>query len=167
MPITNPGGNAQMDFIEPMLFADSSAASLTANTAYLLRFRVAEAIPVTKLVYKIAVSSGNVDVGIFTSTDLTNFTLLASSGSTAAAATNAVAEVTLTAGVTLVPKTDYWLAFVTDNTTLTLFRVLLNFTGGSTLGGLKSRFISKASLFPLASFATPAVSANGIWMMAY
>lgn len=152
MPITYPPPGAQQDtIIEPMdprFF--TTPAAITANLAYLVKFRVQRATTATGLAFYIGTAAGNADVGIFTSTNGTNFTLLGSSGSTAASGSSTTQAINLTANVPLVPYTNYWAAIVGDNVSLTIARI----SGAGTLNLLNKTAIAKAGLFPLATFTT-------------
>lgn len=155
MPVIIPaavGGNQDL-FIEPMdpRFFTATSAYSGASTAYLLKFRLSKATTATSLTYSVGAASGNVDLGIFTSTDNLNFTLLGSSGSTASAGTNANQTIALTANVNLVPGVNYWAAISSDNTTLTVAQI----SNASAVSVLSKAVLSKASLFPLATFVTP------------
>jgi hypothetical protein len=64
-----------------------------------------------------------------------------------------VQSVALTAGYTLQPGVDYWLALATDSATFACLRLAAVSTG---VGGAGNKVLVKTSLFTLATFATPA-----------
>ena len=95
-----------------------------------------------------AAVSGNVDMGIYTSTG----TRLVSTGSTAQSGTSVLQTATCTA--TLIQPGDYYLGFACDNTTSTFGRVAI--------GAIPTRsqgIVQMAAAFPLPASATFAVSA--------
>lgn len=156
MPIITqaPPGGAQFDFVSthgPVARTVSIAAGTqTANSASLGLVRVGRPILITNLSIYIGTASGNVDVGIFTKSG-TTFTLVASSGSTAAAGTAAIQTIPLTAVYTLSPGIDYYFGEVADNGTVTIGR---SSAVAVTVPGLGVENGIKATLFPLATFTT-------------
>lgn len=163
-----PPGLDQMDFIEPFPSSGgASASALTANTAYMARFRAKKAITISQAYVHAATSSGNVDVGFYSSSDGgATLTRLASSGSTACPATNTTSAIALSASINLLPGVDYWWVFAADNVTATFLRQALNFTGGAAHGLIKKRVMSLASQFPLPASMSPiAGNTNIIWFL--
>lgn len=138
----------------------SAAAWPVANTATLTKVRTAKPITVSSVTIFIGAAAGNVDVGIYSLTGST-WNRLASSGSTAAAGTNAVQTINLTAPIALSPHVDYWIAVVADTTTtLTIGRL----APPAALGGFGNGNVSKASSFPLPSqITTPAATSYTPW----
>lgn len=125
---------------------------LTQNAAHLVNVRVGKPLPVTTAEFYVTVQNGNINAGLF-SFDGTNFVLLASTGSTAVGAANAVQSVALTTGYTLQPGVDYWVALATDSASFQCLRVAAISTG---VGGSGNKVLVKTSLFVLATFDTPA-----------
>ncbi len=155
MPITNPASDGgQFDFVSShgvvTRTASIAAGTQTANSASLILVRVGRPIRLTSLSIYIGGASGNVDVGIFTRSG-TTYTLVASSGSTAAAGTNAMQTIALTAAYTLSPGTDYYFGEVADNGTVTIGR---SSAVSATVPAIGVENGIKASLFPLATFTT-------------
>lgn len=97
----------------------AAPSTLTANRAYLVPLPpVAIATAITAVLFQVGIQSGNVDVGLYSTTDWATFTRVASSGSTAcpaAAFRNAIAL-----SATLQPGTQYLLAFAADNGVATI-----------------------------------------------
>lgn len=165
MPITQAAGGDQMDFIETYnATTASTAGAVVANDANFQRVRVAKPIAVTTMAYLVGTASGNVDLGIYDSSDGgTTLTRLASTGSTAASGSTAIQAIALTASLVLVPGKDYWLAFAADNATITAVRV------GPTAAYIarKQRSFLKASSFPLpASVASLSGGIRFFWLEA-
>lgn len=152
---SNPGYYATLD---PWL-SNLSAAAATANRAHLYRIpKLAVAKTITKLSVFIGGASGNLDLGIYTTTDFATFTRLGSSGSTAVAGTNAVQTVS---GLSLaVPANVAWfLAVAADNATATFAR--LGSTSDVALKNYPTRAFYKASSFPLPSSLTSMNALDG------
>ena len=151
--IASTGGD-QFDFVSshgPITRTASIAAGTqTANSASLILVRVGRPITITSLTIYIGTASCIVDVGIFTRSG-TTYTLVASSGSTAAAGTNATQTIALTAAYTLQPGIDYYFAEVADNGTVTIGR---SSAVAATVPAIGVENGIKASLFPLATFTT-------------
>jgi hypothetical protein len=119
----------------------------SANAATLMRFRLAEDVPVAKVAIGIGAQSGNVDVGFFTS-DGTTATPLWRSGSTPVAAVG-YQEFTPTP-FTLPAGTDLYAVLAADNTVAT-FRVATTGASSAKYGNL---LLTMASAFPLPSSFT-------------
>jgi hypothetical protein len=120
----------------------------SANRAYFNKVRPVAAKFITQLSTSIAVSSGNLDLGIFAA-DGTNGapgTMLASTGSTASPGTGK-RNLSLTAGVWVLPGVDYWFSEAADNTTITFDALNPAIIHGATY--------QQDSLFPLATVASP------------
>lgn len=147
MPITNaPPGGDQLDFVEPYPRTLVTGASAATASAYFFRFRVAKPLTLSKVTYYIGAASGNVDAGYYDSADGgVNLARLASAGSTAASGSNTTQQLTMTASIVVVPNKDYWIAFASDNATLTIGR-LAQFAPVSLLGNFA---LVRASVFPL------------------
>lgn len=148
---------AQFDYAAtgPVQAFPAVAAWPSANNATLTKVRVSRPVLVSSIVVGIGTSSGNIDAGIY---DLvgTTWTRRASAGSTAAAGTNALQTLAMTAPVWLTPGKDWWIAVVADNTTITLARAAFP----SSIGLDSNQNFSKGSSFPLpATIVTPAASA--------
>lgn len=146
-------GGSQMSYVESYDGRTlTTNGTLTQNAAHLVNFRVDSALPVTTAEFYVTVQHGNINAGLF-SFDGTNYVLLASTGSTAAGAANAVQSVALTAGYTLQPGIDYWLALATDSASFACLRLAAISTA---VGGAGNKILVKTSLFALETFATPA-----------
>lgn len=130
--------------------ASIAAGTQTANSASLVLVRVSKPVLITNLSLYIGGASGNVDVGIFTRNG-TTYTLVASSGSVAAAGTNAIQTIPLTAPYWLMPGVNYYFGEVADNATVTIGRTSAVSSSVPAVG-LENGI--KASLFPLATFTT-------------
>jgi len=115
-------GREQPAWLETCDPRDPSAtlATLAANTAYLSLIRPSAPIRIVSLVVEIGGNFGNIDLGIFTSTDDATFTLLASTGPTTSVGTNSLQTIALTSAVTLPPGTSYWFAVSADNAIVTI-----------------------------------------------
>lgn len=129
--------------------ADSISTSGVANTAYLVALApITTPTTITKLRLDIGTSSGNLDVGIYTTVDGANFTRLASLGTTASPGTG-VRDFDITDTI-MYPGTRYWFAFAADNNTLDLYRYQ-----GAAIAMASGFGRTKATSFPLpASIAT-------------
>lgn len=125
-----------------------------ANTAILVKVRVAKPVRVASIVVGIGTASGNVDAGIYDS-DGTTWTRRASSGSTAAAGTNAMQTLAMTTPIWLTPGKDWWIAVAADNTTVTMPRAALN----SFLSADAQQNIAKVTSFPLPATLTALTTA--------
>lgn len=112
-----PGFDLFVGPVDPRVAGN--ALTVAANTAYLMAFSVSAPVVVTQARIMCAVSSGNVDVGVYD----TAGTRLGSTGSTAVGAANVAQTINLTAPVTLVPGRRYFAAIVADNATVTFFGV--------------------------------------------
>lgn len=156
---TSPVGVHQLARVEPISGVEPTytVSTVTQNGAFLIRFRLARAATFTKMGYYVGAAAGNVDLGLYTgNTAEDTFTRIASTGTTAAAGTNAVQEIALTASITLQAGIDYWAAFATDSATVTLAR--LN-SGLTNLVGNGNKVITKATSFVLpTSIATPSAT---------
>ncbi len=165
MPITQPSSNAQLDFIQsaPLGTENGAAVYTSANLAILTRFRVAKAMTITTMTCFVQTASGSLDMGIYTSVDFTTYSRLGSTGSTLAAGSSVNQAVALTASVTLQPGVDYFLAFASDNTTLSIGRLVTV----AAIGGYKNQNLSKAASFPLPStISSPGQQAYVPWVAA-
>lgn len=124
--------------------APGSATWPAANQARYYPFQVVESFSVVSLAtYNGATASGNVDVGIYSSSG----TLLVSSGSTAQSGTSTLQTFSLT---TTLARGKYFMATACDNTTATFFR---NNIGDSTRCEMAGIYM-QSSAFPLPSTAT-------------
>lgn len=158
-------GREQPSWLETFDPRDPSAAlaTLAANTAYLSLIRPSAPIRISSLVVEIGGASGNIDFGVFTSTDASTFTLLASTGSTASAGTNALQTIALTSAVTLTPGISYWFSVAADNAIVTILRLGANANHVAAIAA-GSRSVAKGSLFPLATFSSPSTTAVTPWI---
>lgn len=148
--------------LEPMDPRYVTAASAIAgiSTAYLIKFRVQKPTIATALSIYVGAASGNVDLGIFSSTDGVAFTLLGSTGSTLSAGTNAAQTINLPVNVLLAPGTNYWAALAADNTTLTVGQI----ANASGVAAINKTALTKAALFPLAGFSTASASGRAPYL---
>lgn len=137
-----------------------SSTTVTADLAYLLRFAVPTPMTVSVMEYYCATAAGNVDLGIFTTTDFTAFTLLASTGATLAAGASAIQAISLTASIVVVPGVEYYAALVGNNAGLTIGRT----APLSAVVGPTRMCFQKAALDPLATFSTPTNGTLMAWM---
>ena len=154
MPIVTqagPLGGSDFPYVRPYplnAFTAAVAAWPAISQAFFFRVRVAKSISITTISFFVGTASGNVDVGVFTSTDGgSTLTLARSSGSTAVAGSSAWQDVALTSAYVLNPGIDYWLAISVDNTTCTSYRVAVQ----APIMLRKNMGLIKASLFPLAN----------------
>lgn len=140
--------NYQVPYIGEASSAPNSAANVgTANRAWFKAVEVRTTDEVTGIRLGVAVSSGNIDVGLYDS----SLVRIASSGSVACPATNTKSTVAFTAPVTVNPGI-YYLAITADNTTATFSR-----SGTDSIMGLGYQDTS----FPLPSSATLSYLAIG------
>lgn len=117
-----------------------------ANYAYAWAFQVTRRVTVTKARYWAgSVSSGNVDLGIYT--DGVTGNRLASTGSTAMGSAYGQREIDLTAAVTLVPGVRYWATISCDNTTAKFFGA--GAAASQAGGGDAYSVINTSGMFPL------------------
>lgn len=151
---------ARIDAIDSLVgavaFAHADASgdiACTANGAAYYRFTVLRRVKVNRFVVRIGVTSGNIDVGIYSPDGTGGIagTKLVSSGSTAASGSGTrqsitIAETTLAVGV-------YWAGIAADNATLTL--------AGNSRAGAFLFAHSQATAFPLPSSATPVAGTGG------
>jgi hypothetical protein len=158
-------GGQQMPYVEsiPGIVGANTPAALTANAAYFFRVRVAAPLTVTKISFMVGTASGNVDAGIYASTDGgVTLTRLVSAGSTAAAGSSAIQSLTI-ATTTLVPGVDYWLAFAVDNATATIGKTTVQ----NAISNRFARGNAKTSSFPLpSSVASLTANGNALWLEA-
>ena len=101
--------------------AAPASQTISSDTAYLVMLPPLDRnITITKIVLNIATSSGNLDVGVYSTTDGATFTRVVSLGSTASPGTGQqkldIADTALSAG------TRYGLAFAFDNGTAAFYR---------------------------------------------
>jgi hypothetical protein len=132
----------------------TAAAALTANTAYLLKFRVRSKTRVKTISALVGTSSGNSDVGIYRSNG-TTLTRMTSSGATVIAGTGAE-QIHALADVWLLPGVDYYLAYAADNATATIHRVAVT----AAWGNVQKRAVSIATSYPLPATITLASTAG-------
>lgn len=162
MPVGGAQSNSAVYPIDPRTF--TAAGALAANTGYLLKFRVAREITVSKIKLRCvsAAGGGNVDVAIHTS-DGTTWTKVAGP-SAVAAVSAAVMTFTLTAAYTLVPFTDYWVSMSCSEATSTFVRISVV---AADIGGLDNLCILRGTEHPFnASFTGPSNSniAPFLWL---
>lgn len=167
MPITMPAGLGQLPWFAPIPpnGITSAQAFPTANAAYGFRGRVSAPLAVSKIQYSVGAAAGNVDLGIYTSTDEgTTLTRIASTGSTAVSGSSTTQTINLTAAVTLAPGVDYWLFITADTiTTLTIPRSSIP----AAVGNPGNYYCSKASSFPLpSSIGSPLTSTIMFYLVA-
>jgi hypothetical protein len=150
--------SAQPARIESMpVYVATGAFTPVANQAYLSSFRVGKTLTISTLSIFVAVSSGNVDLGIYRS-DGTTLTKIASTGSTVVAGTAAWQTIALTASVVLVPGYRYYLAAeFSVGATISVHRSQIN----ATVAELDKRAVSIAvGSFPLPATITLASTAG-------
>ena len=147
-------------FVEtiPAALVNSVGSVAVGNQAVYALVRVPGNKPlvVTTATWYIGAAAGNIDVGVGTISG-TTFTLLASTGSTAASGTNARQSASLTSSVVLVPDTDYYLAFVASTTTTLTVGRFVNTAG---IVGIDCYY--KASEQPLTSGVTVSAGTNSV-----
>ena len=142
-----PPSGGQLPYVSTLSFdAATGVSTFAANTVVVTRFRVFAPISVNQATVFIGTASGNIDIGVWRSNE-TTLTLLTSTGSTAAAGTNATQTIALLSAVTLLPGIDYYAGCVPNNATVTFGRAAVN-AAFSTLG---KRSVSIGSAFPLAT----------------
>lgn len=138
-----------------------SATTVGANFLICYRVRVNKALTVATATWFVGTANGNLDVGLYTS-DGSTLTLAASTGSTAAAGTNALQTANLDTSVPLVAATDYYIGLITDSATLALGRI----AGLAVINNLDKIGIVKAVTYAtdsgLPSSATLASLSTGI-----
>lgn len=152
------GGNADQNPqaanvlpVDPRL---GGTAALTANQAYFVKFRVlAPRLIGAITVFIGGTSSGNVDVGLFSGSS-TLLTKIATSGSTVAGPANAAQKIAISPSWA-VPGVDYFLAFVQDNGTNIVGRLIAS---GAGMASLDDSVLAKASSFPLGDTVASAVA---------
>jgi hypothetical protein len=163
-----PGPSGRIPIVEPNEHAHMTAAvaTTTQNAVFLYRFRVSQPLKLTKAAFCVGAANGNVDMGIYTSADLVNFTRVASAGSTAAAGTNTTQGLTFTAPYVVVPGVDYFLAFATDSATITVAQAIapLSAPAEYTKRGLR-KLAAWSSGLP-ASISTPVGVGLYLWLAA-
>lgn len=152
------GGN-QMPFVETCpYYAVASSTAPGANFLVCFRVRVAKPTPLSAITAYVATQNGNVDVGVYQS-DGTTLTKIASSGSTAVGAAGAPQTIALTAGVSLQPGIDYYLAAIVDGTaSLGRAAALV----AAAVGLVDKQAVTKAQTFPLPATATLASLSSGL-----
>lgn len=142
---------AQPELLLPMygglsvVYAPGTA--FTANTAYLMPFMpLTASVTLSSLVVRVTTSSGNIDWGIYSTTDNATFTKVATAGSTACPGAALNTQLALTASLKV--GTRYYYAIAADNGTA----IMDGFTGSSPaplVYGFK-----KAASFPLPASIT-------------
>lgn len=149
---TWPVGGGQRPFIPAYdtWLANVAAAAIAANTAYLWSFRVTDAIPLSGLTVNIGASAGNVDAGLYTSTDDgVTLTRLVSNGGIASPGTG-WQRITY-ASTWAVPGVDYWMAFAGSSASLTLLR---GANPSATTSARHARHVTKGTSYPLPATIT-------------
>lgn len=139
-----------------------TTGTLTANTAYGFRFRVAKRTMFSKITVKHgATVAGNLDAGLYEWDGATTWTRVASSGSIAAAGVNDVQALAFTAPYECLPDVDYFGEVVSDSATHTLIRL-----SASSAAGVGLLSVSKGSVnLPLpATIEGMTGSAVTVWM---
>jgi hypothetical protein len=136
--------------------AAASATWHSANRATFIPFRIPRATIVKELFYITgSASSGNIDMGIYTS----DFTRIVSSGSTAQGASAQTVYI-LDITDTLLERGTYYLAVAMDNTTGTMMRQNTSAAGGARLG-----MATMNTAFPLPATVTAVTPATGYMPM--
>lgn len=129
-----------------LIQAEADLGAFGTNVAYLLPMNpLTEDVLVTSLINYIVTSSGNIDLGIYSTTDAATFTRVVSLGSTASPGTG-TREYTALTDTPLYRGTRYYFAYAADNNTIRVAGVSNVGTGIATYAGY-----SKASSFPLPS----------------
>lgn len=127
----------------------AAAAALTANQAYLMPMEpVARPTRITHLMAALGGSTDNVDFGVYSTTDFSTFTRVASTGAVAFPGTGAQ-RIALTAAFTAMPGTHYYVACSFAGTTATI--VSRAASGTSVGGGNTGGALTKATSHPLPS----------------
>ena len=133
-----------------------AAGNLNQATYYLVRVPGSKPLRVTTATWYVGAAAGNVDAGIGTISG-TTFTLLGSTGATAASGTNARQSAALTSAVSLMPDRDYYIALSVSNVdTLTVGR----FVNLNALFGIDCYY--KASEQPLTTGVTVSAGTNSV-----
>lgn len=118
----------------------TGTGTVTGNRVYLRRFQVARPFLLSNIGVFVQSASGNLDVGVYSSTDNgENLTRVASAGSTAVAGTAALQTLPMTTPTWLIPGTDYFRGFVVDNGTAEFLRIAPGGAALSFVGRLASR----------------------------
>jgi hypothetical protein len=132
----------------------TTAASQTANAAFLTAFWVGIETTVTSAIFSVGASSGNCDVGIYDNAG----TLLASTGSVAPG--TSIETWPLNTSVTLYPGVKYWAAIAADNNTMTFHGVACTATAVAA-SPLVAAHVSVATSFPLPATITIGSTVGG------
>lgn len=134
--------------------AAQAAATGTGNTAYLVALpAIVAPTTITKLRINLDVSSGNLDVGIYSTTNGSDFTRVTSLGTTASPGTgDRTFDITDTV---LYPGTRYWFAFAGSDGTISPYRY-----GTGPAISVSGIGRSKATSFPLPATISAASAAN-------
>lgn len=112
----------------PIMHFTGAVGVLSANPVYLYKLpQVAVPFLVTRIGYCVGVAAGNVDAGLYTRSG-TTYTRVASSGSTAAAGSSVMQDLTMTTPYTINPGQELFVAFGTDSATITLLRLSASVT---------------------------------------
>lgn len=129
----------------------TSATFSTANMALLMPLEVVTASQsIIGILVRVVTQSGNYDIGIYSTTDNSTFTRVASKGSTAVPAAASVG-LSFSSPVTLTAGTMYYLGFAVDNTTTIFATFTANINPGASAVGY-----TKTASFPLPSSITGA-----------
>lgn len=142
-----PFSGGQMPFIASDVNSlGFSAGSYPAtNRAFFMRFRVFAPVTLTQMVYGVGTASGNVDLGIYRSSNAdgalasVTMTKVQTTGKTAASGSSTTQTINLAGIVVLVPGVDYYRAMLADNTTITVLRGSINAAAAS----IRNKYLQK------------------------
>jgi hypothetical protein len=139
----------------------SGGGVVTLDLAYFVHFRVDQPITIAAMEYLCSVAAGNVDLALLSTTDFATLTRLGSTGATAAAGSNAIHSIALTAPVAIVPGVDYFASIVGSSGTLQIARAA-QFAG---ISGANKTLFQKAATNPIpSSVATLASGTMVPWL---
>lgn len=159
----NPA-NAQDDVLRPFPLMHFTAAvgTMSQNAVYIFKLpQVAAPFLVTRIGYGVGTAAGNVDAGLCTRVG-TDYTRVASAGSTAAAGSNVMQDLTMTTPYVYQPGQELFVTWSTDSATITILRLNAVFGAWHFDDNAMSVKTSAWSSGIPASIATPAATATAI-----
>ena len=134
---------------------------VTANVAYLVRFRVLKAETLSSISYWWVSTSGNVDVGIY-SDDGATYTRLSSNGGTPTPSGGSQIHAVTFSAAQCVPGINYAMAFALDSASVSIRRSASLLSNGL---GIGRQLMAKASSYPLpATIASASAAGTCPWM---
>jgi len=141
--------------------ANGSVVFDAANAARFMAFTVDAPVLASTAYFRVAVASGNMDVGIYSDAGVR----LGSTGSFAVPAASSSSSKAMTAAVVLVPGVRYWAAIACDNTTAS-FGAQANITNPTVPGYVYNNRVAASMPLPASvTFGTSQFSGN--WFLAF